>query len=83
MGEQSCRTCRYLDVPLDKLGRRIVRRDQGYRCIFGPLERPAWPDSVTESYGFRWPGNEQRGRRRMVGDDGENCPCWQKLDATR
>lgn len=68
----SCRTCKWLDVPPDKSGRIVVRSSRVYRCV-APVERPAWPESVTTAYGFRWPiaGNYMRPER------GQNCPLFE------
>ena len=72
---ECCGTCKHLDVPLDKAGRRVVR-DHAYPCVWY-VERPRLPDSVTRAYIFCIPLN-QDGRRRMLGTDGTNCPCYEK-----
>jgi len=46
--------CKWLDVPADKLDRRIPRKDGAYRCLV-PVECPTFPCSITKSYGFTWP----------------------------
>jgi len=70
----SCRTCKYLDVAPDKLGRIVPRKDKTYRCLAPDPEMPTMPDSITETYGFRW-FEGQRSRTYMTPDAGENCPC--------
>ncbi len=65
---QCCKTCRFLDVPLDKAGRRVVR-DKSYRCT-APIPEIVTPDSV-ERQGFY--------KVRMCGDMGTTCPVWEAL----
>lgn len=70
----TCRDCRYLAVPLDKIGRRVARKSNMYRCLapFPPL--PAIPDSFTSAWDWEryWPPKP----RHMQPDDGANCPTW-------
>jgi hypothetical protein len=49
----SCKTYKFLQVLLDKLGRRVGRRDTVYRCAFTP-ELPRVPDSITGTYHSRF-----------------------------
>ena len=49
----SCKTCKFLQVPLDKLGRRVVGQDNTYCCAFTP-ELPRLPDSITGTYHSRF-----------------------------
>jgi hypothetical protein len=67
----SCRQCRYLDVPPDKLGRVTARKDKAYRCTV-ELPPPLVPVSVSKSYGWRWPPS----RSAMSANDGEGCPFY-------
>lgn len=79
MAQQSCRTCRHLDVPPRKDGKRIARVDIAYRCL-APIPRPAWPDSVTKAYGFNWPDDPNArfsGRVYVQPDQGAECPTWE------
>ncbi len=74
---QCCKTCRFLDVPLDKAGRRVVRKDSVYRCK-GPVPAaPNLPDSVTQAYGFMRTAWVHR--QYMPGDMGTTCPVWEAL----
>ena len=68
-----CRTCKHLNVPLDKAGRRVVRNDRGYTCL-AVIEEPRVPDSVKKHYGWSWPPPHGW----VSGDDGTNCPCYEK-----
>ena len=74
--DRRCGTCRWLRVEPDKNGRRVVRRDKIYRCLF----EPAWPPlpaAITKSYGFRLPVAIVQG---MCGDEGKDCPTWEALN---
>lgn len=72
---KSCKTCQYLVVPVNALGRRVVRKDRGYECIV-PIPMPPLPDSVTSSYVFKWPPVT----KFMIGSDGTHCPAWQAVE---
>lgn len=65
----TCRYCKWLDVPPDKGGRRVPRKDKAYRCTV-LIEQPALPLSVTRRTDFRWPPE----RYYMSPEDGEGCP---------
>ncbi len=69
----TCKTCVWLTVKPDKLGRRIVRKDKTYRCSC-PLPEVRLPLSVTEHFSFNWPPR----RTSMVGDE-KGCPCHEGL----
>jgi hypothetical protein len=71
---QCCRTCKHLDVPLDKAGRRVVRKDRLYMCVID-LEPPRLPDSVARAFGLRIPLAKTQ-RKGMRGEEGTNCPCY-------
>jgi hypothetical protein len=70
----TCRTCQWLDVKPDALGRRVVRSDRMYQCL-APVGRIALPASITTVRGFTW----LPVRRHMAGEDGEGCPLWNAL----
>ncbi len=69
----TCKTCRWLVVPPDKVGRHVVRKDRMYRCA-APLPEVELPLNVTKCFSFIWPL-----RRTMVAGTWENCPCWEEL----
>ncbi len=73
-----CRTCKWLDAPVDKKGYRRVRKDNAYRCTV-PVERPVLPLSVTENMGFNWPP-----RRTMMFYElwDMDCPMWKARDSS-
>jgi hypothetical protein len=75
MSEQSCKTCRHLDVALNAAGRRIVRAGNVYPCVI-PVVPQKLPDSVTEYYAYFPAGTR---RRLMTGAEGKNCPTWAAL----
>ncbi len=68
----TCKTCRLLVVPLDKAGRRVVRKDRMY-CCAAPLPEVNLPLNITKHFSFNWPP-----RRTMVEGTWENCPCWEE-----
>ena len=72
---QSCKTCKWLVVEPDTAGRRVVRKDKGYRCIAPMPELPPMPLSVTSHCHYLPPGKI---RSRMDGGDGADCPTWAK-----
>lgn len=72
-----CKTCRFLDVPLDKAGRRMVRSNHGYGCLWKlPKNHFVLPDSITQAPSYRL----GRLRTFMEGDEGTTCPTWEKRD---
>jgi hypothetical protein len=71
---QCCKTCLWLEVPPDAVGRRVVRKEHGYRCVWPELDL-VLPDSVTKMYGFG-----ARQRTRMTGDDGQSCPTYDAME---
>ena len=70
--ERRCGTCRFLHVPPDKSGQRVVRPYRGYECRFVVPAQPL-PDSVTRVYGYRTPTQELW----MEPTDGTKCPVWE------
>lgn len=66
----SCRNCRWLDVPDDKLGRRRFAPNSVYRCVVQMPAAPAVPACVRD---FRWPPL----RQWMAADDGEGCSFFE------
>lgn len=77
---QSCKTCKYLAVPLNARGRIVVRSNSSYECVC-VVSMPPLPDSVTASSLFRGVA-EQRYRTYMGGQDGTNCPTWELREKT-
>jgi hypothetical protein len=69
----TCKTCKHLDVPLDSLGRRVVRQ-RTYRCLV------PWPSPphVADCFSYSNPT-----RRYMAGDDGANCPAHEPITKAR
>ena len=72
-----CKTCKWMEVKPDKIGRRVVRKDRAYRCIY-VVPRFKLPDSITKQYRWEKPF-QQRGRSHMAGDMGTDCPTWEKF----
>lgn len=67
-----CRSCRYLEVPPNKTGRVVPRKDQAYRCSV-PLPQYRFPASVTTRHGF----DGSLPKRRMDPEEGQDCPFWE------
>jgi len=70
---RSCKSCRFLRVHPDARGRITVRADRVYECLV-QVPQPALPDSMTRAFGYRWPP----AKSYMRGDDGRECPTWEK-----
>ena len=71
--EKQCGTCKYLVVPSDARGRRVVRKDRAYQCSAPEPEEPKLPDSMRE-HDYKWPP-----LRHFVGpSSGRNCPVWEE-----
>ena len=73
-----CGTCKWLEAPLDKNGRRILTRLHGHRCSWPTPEQPTMADSITRAYDFRWDFS-QRHRTHVRGNDGATCPTWESF----
>ncbi len=73
-----CRTCVHLIVEPDKAGRRVVRKQQAYRCGAPvPDILPLLPHSITKAYG--WAAPSDRSKRWVCPDDGRGCPLYTAL----
>ncbi len=70
----TCRTCKFLDVPLDKAGRRRPYKNLAYPCTY-EIPYPVLPDAVTRHFGFHWPP----ARTYMSPRYGANCPCYEEF----
>ena len=68
----TCRTCKFLEVPPDKDGRRRPMKHSVYECVV-EVSKPVLPSSMITYYSFKWPLH----RKCMEPDDGKDCPCWQ------
>lgn len=67
----TCRTCKFLDVPLDEDGVRRVLEDRTYICDAPvPMVAHLFPASVR----FSAP------KLRMVARAGSGCPAWEKRE---
>jgi len=73
---ETCKTCTHLDVPLDKAGRRVVRKNNAYRCQCPLPDMPPLPIAITSAHNYREPSTFGR---HMSGDDGAGCPTWKGL----
>jgi len=72
MTAQRCGTCKWLDVPPDKAGRRIPRKTHVYRCLW-PLPKRVLPDSILRAYGY----NPTPSRSHMTPADGQTRATWE------
>lgn len=78
--QQGCRSCRFLDVPNNKAGKRVPRARHVYRCT-AITEVPPLPASVVKNYkGERLPPTFFEERKSwMLPDDGQFCPSWEPV----
>lgn len=74
--EKCCRNCRFLDVKPDKLGRRIVRRQETYDCLVPLAPPPPLPASLPQSTFATYRDGAKWG---MNPDEGETCPLFEPL----
>ena len=77
--ERKCKTCRFLKVPPNRAGVRVVRQYATFHCDAPLPESVNIPDSVTK--GPWYTPFETAPRRRMTGKDGTTCPAWQPLES--
>jgi hypothetical protein len=73
MTKQSCKTCRFLVVPLNQAQKRVVRSQNSYQCGCTTFELKA-PDSITQSVGWSVPRPSW-----MQGSEGTTCPTYEAL----
>ncbi len=67
----TCKTCKWMDVPLTANGRRVVRKDSCFPCTVPIGDPPPLPSSVTRSFqNVSWPPH----RSWVSGESGEGCP---------
>ena len=72
---ETCKTCKFLDVPPNKAGRIVVRYERAYSCIAPAPKLPKdFPQSIIDRAGFQWPPN----RQSMFADDGDSCTVYEK-----
>lgn len=71
----TCRHCKWLDVPLNKAGKRVAYKMQSYKCLFVP-PLPPLPMSMSKSYNFRWPPHQSY----VTPNFGEGCPCFEERE---
>lgn len=69
---QSCKSCKFLVVPLNAAGRRQTRYDRGYDCRALAIDDVS-PDSIVRKGRSSW-------RNVMQPGDGVTCPTWQKYE---
>jgi hypothetical protein len=72
-----CSTCRWLDVPPDAKGRRVVRQGNAYTCTWPAPTAVPWADSVTQARDFTL---QPYRRTRWPCTAGTTCPTWEPLD---
>lgn len=77
----SCRDCKYLDVPLSRTGRRIIRANSVYRCTFPTQDIvfPPVPSSLLK-YGVVYPPHTGIGLYTCA-DYGKDCATFVKREA--
>jgi hypothetical protein len=71
--KDTCRTCRFLDVPARKDGKRVAIKGSAYRCKAPIPDLSAFlPTSVTRSYGWQQPKGKCNAFPEWIG-----CPLHQ------
>lgn len=50
-----CKTCKWLEVRPESLGRIVVRKDQVYPCRCPDPDQSKFPECITAAFNFRWP----------------------------
>lgn len=70
---KSCKTCKWLDVEPDSIGRIVVRNKNSYQCTV-EIPKPPLPDCVLNYYHFKWPPY----RVYVNSKNGENCQLFEK-----
>lgn len=77
---QSCRTCKYLYVELDRAGRRVVYEHRQYDCTWEPPAHAVLSDAITKyTSQFLGLGQNASGRFETKGMrpyEGDACPTW-------
>lgn len=69
----TCKTCRYLDVPPRKDGKRVAYTGKAYRCLTPiPDLSSILPLSTMRAYGFRQPRAGE-----FAFPEWEGCPTHQ------
>lgn len=78
--QQGCRSCRFLDVPLNKAGKRVPSVRHVYQCT-APTEVPPLPVSVVKNYrGEILPlGFFESRKSWMSPAGGQFCPSWEPV----
>lgn len=72
----TCKTCKYLALPLNKNGKRYAAPNHTYRCL-AIVPNDWWitlPHSVVNAYGFR----RDLHKTHMSATDGEGCPSYEE-----
>jgi len=67
----TCKTCKYLDVPITGNGQRRTYASRVYACV-APVSVPVVPNSISKYHNFKWPPP----RMHMGPHDGEGCPLY-------
>lgn len=71
----TCRTCKWLIVRPNRVGKRVPNKDKSYTCGYQP-ERPKLPSSIVGHYSFKWPPD----RSYMTPNDGSDCQTYEILE---
>jgi hypothetical protein len=71
--EKCCGSCKCLDVPLDKRGRRVVSKRWLSPCTVPIPNEPPLPDSIRLHRLWKWPPAKVWMRK----GDGKNCLTYE------
>lgn len=67
--EMACKDCKFMSVPLNAAGRRVVYKERAYRC---QAPEPAWPPIPACME------NPKTFRNWIWADAGEGCPTFEQ-----
>lgn len=70
---QSCGSCKWLRVPANSLGRRVVRRGFDYPCVAPRPELPPMPESIIVHHT----------RILMTRNEGTTCPTYEPIKPSK
>ena len=77
--EKGCRNCVHLEVPPDKIGRRVVRADTRYKCNYQIPDMPAVPQWMEPGLKKLINDGNSHWSRNCWSDDGKKCNTYEEV----